>query len=47
MNCTTQEKAADANTAELAKEELCKSDFMQKNNLMKVLDLFLHQPKMM
>ncbi len=46
VNCTQYiKRAADANTVELAKEELV-SDFMQKMSPTEgVVSIFLHQPK--
>ena len=48
MNCTQYiKRAADANTVELAKEELAKAiSYAEKNNLTEgVVSIFLHQPK--
>ena len=48
MNCTQYiKRAADANTVELAKEELAKAiSYAEKNNLKEgVVSIFLHQPK--
>lgn len=48
MNCTQYiKRAADANTVELAKEELAKAiSYAEKNNLKEgVVSIFFHQPK--
>ena len=48
MNCTQYiKRAADANTVELAKEELAKAiSYAEENNLTEgVVSIFLHQPK--